>query len=98
MEIKSIQLKAKKDEGIRRRHPWVFSGAIKNLEAGILDGALVQVHSNKGGHLGYGHYSKGTSIAIRMISFDETIPTGVLFPRQNQAGCCCAARLGLDQF
>ncbi len=79
LDIKSIQLKAKKDEGIRRRHPWVFSGAIKNIEDGIVDGALVQVHSNKGGHLGYGHYSKGTSIAIRMISFDEIIPNAEFF-------------------
>ena len=54
VDIKRIQLKAKKDEGIRRRHPWVFSGAIKNLDEGILDGDLVQVCSNKGGHLGYG--------------------------------------------
>jgi 23S rRNA (cytosine1962-C5)-methyltransferase len=78
-EIKSIQLKAKKSEGIRRQHPWVFSGAIKNIEEGISDGALVQVRSNKGGHLGYGHYSKGTSIAIRMISFDDTLPDADFF-------------------
>ena len=57
----------------------MFSGAIKNLDEGILDGDLVQVCSNKGGHLGYGHYSKGTSIAIRMISFDETIPDAPFF-------------------
>lgn len=95
MEIKSIQLKAKKDEGIRRRHPWVFSGAIKNLEAGILDGALVQVHSNKGGHLGYGHYSKGTSIAIRMISFDETIPTGSFFQDKIKQAVAVRQDLGL---
>ena len=95
MEIKSIQLKAKKDEGIRRRHPWVFSGAIKNIEAGIQDGALVQVHSNKGGHLGYGHYSKGTSIAIRMISFDETIPSGSFFQDKIKQAVAVRQDLGL---
>ena len=95
LDIKSIQLKAKKDEGIRRRHPWVFSGAIKLVEEGIVDGALVQVCSNKGGHLGYGHYSKGTSIAIRMISFDETIPSAEFFQTQIQQAVAVRRDLNL---
>lgn len=95
LDIKSIQLKAKKDEGIRRRHPWVFSGAIKLVEEGIVDGALVQVRSNKGGHLGYGHYSKGTSIAIRMISFDETIPSAEFFQTQIQQAIAVRRDLNL---
>ena len=75
MEIQgTIHLKARKDESIRRRHPWVFSGAIRRLEGPISSGDLVRVQANKGAPLGYGHYSKGTSIAIRMLSFDESIP------------------------
>ena len=67
----SIRLKAKKDAGVLRRHPWVFSGAIKEMPPGIEDGQLVEVLANKGRRLGWGHYSPGTSIAIRMLVFGE---------------------------
>lgn len=70
-EPQAIRLKAKKDAGVLRRHPWVFSGAIKEMPPGMEDGQLVEVLANKGRRLGWGHYSPGTSIAIRMLVFGE---------------------------
>ncbi len=70
---KSVFLKARKEESLLRKHPWVFSGAIKRLEGAPVTGDLVAVHANKGRLLGYGHYSRNTSIAVRMLSFEEAI-------------------------
>lgn len=69
---KSVFLKARKEESLLRKHPWVFSGAIKRLEGSPVTGDLVAVHANKGRLLGYGHYSHNTSIAVRMLSFEES--------------------------
>src|SRR5688500_15861379 len=71
MEITGkVHIKAGKDKSIVRRHPWIFSGAIKELEGEIYEGDLVEVVANKGRHLGIGHFQNG-SIAVRLLSFEH---------------------------
>lgn len=70
----TITLKAKRDQSIRRKHPWVFSGGIKRIEGNPQSGDWVQVCANKGAILGWGHYSPNASIAVRMLTFDEAKP------------------------
>ena len=67
--FKTITLKPTKEKSILRRHPWVFSGAIKAIENGISNGEIVEIKSNKGRFLGYGHYNDG-SIAIRIFELN----------------------------
>ena len=74
IEAPEIVLKPRKEESLLRKHPWIFSGAIRSVDASANDGDLVRVVASKGRILGYGHYSKGSSIAIRMLTFDETAP------------------------
>ncbi|MEX1001733.1 MAG: class I SAM-dependent rRNA methyltransferase [Crocinitomicaceae bacterium] len=78
MSRKTISLKAGKDKSVVRKHPWVFSGALKEVDPGIEEGDLVQLIANKGRELGYGHYSRG-SIAVRMLSFEKEIEPQQLF-------------------
>ena len=59
-----------KEQSVLRKHPWVFSGAIRSLEGEVQEGDLVAVFTARGEFLGQGHYAPG-SIAIRLISFDE---------------------------
>ena len=66
-----VRLKAKKDASLIRKHPWVFSGAIKETSPGLQPGDLVEVIANKGRRLGWGHWSPGASIAVRMLTFGE---------------------------
>lgn len=68
--MKKIILKPKKDAAVRRFHPWVFSGAVKKLEAPLADGDLVEVSSAGGDYLATGHYQDG-SICVRIISFEQ---------------------------
>jgi len=70
----TITIKPKRQESILRRHPWVFSGAIKKVEGKPGAGDWVKVIANKGALLGWGHFSPGTSIAIRMLTFAEDKP------------------------
>ncbi|TXC76236.1 class I SAM-dependent rRNA methyltransferase [Luteibaculum oceani] len=68
-------LKTKKDQSIRRYHPWVFSGAVKSWEGEPIDGDVVEVRSNKGGLLGYGYFQDQSTICIRMITFGDNTPS-----------------------
>ncbi len=65
-----IKLCKGKEESLDRFHPWVFSGAIKNLPDGIEEGDLVSVAASDGRIIGCGHFQIG-SIAVRMLIFGE---------------------------
>ncbi len=65
-----IILKRRKDEPVRRYHPWVFSGAIKRIEGEVENGDVVEIYANNGDFLAVGHYNNG-SIAVRIISFEK---------------------------
>jgi 23S rRNA (cytosine1962-C5)-methyltransferase len=65
-----IVLKSGKEISLMRKHPWVFSGAIKSISGEVQEGDLVDVLSNHGDFLGMGHCQPGT-IAVRMLSFKK---------------------------
>ncbi|MFO7940772.1 MAG: class I SAM-dependent rRNA methyltransferase [Bacteroidales bacterium] len=71
MSYTQVILKSGKDQSLMRRHPWVFSGAIKKIKGPVEEGDIVEVTNNKDEFLGLGHYQIG-SIAIRIISFTQT--------------------------
>lgn len=66
-----IILKRGREESLRRFHPWVFSGAIAEVQGSPAEGDLVAVHASDGSLLAYGHYQIG-SIAVRVLSFDDS--------------------------
>ena len=66
-----VILKRGREESLRRFHPWVFSGAIAEVQGNPLEGDIVSVHASDGDFLAYGHYQIG-SIAVRVLSFDES--------------------------
>ena len=68
--IKVILRKGREDS-LRRFHPWVFSGAIAEIQGNPLEGDMVAVHAADGSFMAYGHYQIG-SIAVRVLSFDES--------------------------
>ncbi len=67
---------------MRRRHPWIFSGAIHRMEGNPDDGDLVHVHDAWGNLLGIGHYHNG-SIAVRLLSFEAADPNTTAFWQQK---------------
>ena len=66
-----IILKRGREESLLRFHPWVFSGAIAEVQGSPAEGDLVAVHASDGSLLAYGHYQIG-SIAVRVLSFDDS--------------------------
>ena len=48
-----IILKRGREESLLRFHPWVFSGAIAEMQGNPAEGDLVSVHAYDGGILAY---------------------------------------------
>lgn len=70
-EYPRVILAPQRDVSVRRRHPWLFSGAIKRVEGAPKPGALVAVHSFDGAFLAWGHYSAASQIRARLFAWDE---------------------------
>ncbi len=66
-----VILRRGREDSLLRFHPWVFSGAIAEIQGNPAEGDLVSVHASDGSVLAYGHYQIG-SIAVRVLSFDES--------------------------
>lgn len=94
-DYKTIRLRRGKEESLRRFHPWVFSGAIAELPAGIEEGETVRVAAADGSPLGVGHYQIG-SIAVRMLDADaDTSVDGNFFNRRLEEAWRMRRALGL---
>ncbi len=70
-----IILRKGREESLLRFHPWMFSGAIAEVQGNPAEGDIVAVHASNGDFLACGHYQIG-SIAVRILSFDD----GALHP------------------
>ncbi|MDR2056675.1 MAG: class I SAM-dependent rRNA methyltransferase [Dysgonamonadaceae bacterium] len=68
MSYKKIYLNPKKEESIKRFHPWIFSGAIHHADGTPEEGEIVEVYDSQKRFLALGHCQIG-SIAVRILTF-----------------------------
>jgi 23S rRNA (cytosine1962-C5)-methyltransferase len=67
----TVKLKPGKDGPARAGHPWIFSGAIAEIDGEARAGAFVRVLSATEQVLGTGTYNPRGSIAVRLLARDE---------------------------
>jgi 23S rRNA (cytosine1962-C5)-methyltransferase len=80
-------LKPGREKSLLRRHPWVFSGAVAQLQGQPEAGAAVAIRAADGRFLGWGAYSPKSQIVARVWSWREDAPpsAGLLRERLSQA-------------
>ncbi|MEK7680979.1 MAG: class I SAM-dependent rRNA methyltransferase [Patescibacteria group bacterium] len=61
------------------RHPWVFSGALKQIPEGLKNGEAVILTDEEGGFLAQGYFNSYSQIAVRLWSWDENEIIGEKF-------------------
>jgi 23S rRNA (cytosine1962-C5)-methyltransferase len=61
---------------IRGRHPWVFSGALKNIPEGLESGMPVRLVDEKNNFLAQGYFNSYSQIAVRLWSWDDSEVVG----------------------
>ena len=81
-----IFLKPKKDESLKRFHPWVFSGAIDKTEDKLQEGDIVDIYDSSGNFLAVGHCQVG-SIAVRVLSFVQEKIDHEFWKKRLEAAC-----------
>jgi len=75
-------LKKGKEKPLLGRHPWVFSGAIDQIEDTFEPGDYVRVFSSDERFLGIGYGNPQSQITIRMLAFED-IPIDAAFFEQK---------------
>lgn len=70
MNYKKVKLKPKKEESLKRFHPWIFSGAVQSKDESLAEGEVVNVYTVNDEFIAVGHYQIG-SIEVRVLSFEE---------------------------
>jgi 23S rRNA (cytosine1962-C5)-methyltransferase len=66
-----VVLKSGKDRPVRRRHPWIFSGAIAKVQGDPQPGDVVVVTDSGGQRIGRGAFSPSSQLRVRLWSFDD---------------------------
>jgi 23S rRNA (cytosine1962-C5)-methyltransferase len=66
-----IILKPHRDESLRRRHPWVFSGAIASVTGTPAVGETIEIFTAEGEWLARGSWSPHSQIRARVWTFQQ---------------------------
>ena len=69
-----VILHAGRDRAVRRRHPWVLSGAVARVDGAPAPGDAVRVLSAEGEVLGHGHFSPRSDLRVRLFAFGKEAP------------------------
>jgi len=69
--LAKVVLKKGKEKSLLRRHPWIFSGAIKRVEEPFQDGDVVDVVDAKGKFLARGYINTRSQITVRILTWQE---------------------------
>ena len=79
-------LKRGREKSLRRRHPWIFSGAVARVTGTLRPGDTVEVHSASGDFLALAAYSPKSQITARVWSWErQEIDAGFLRERVRRA-------------
>ena len=76
-----------------RRHPWLFSGAVRRVEGNPQEGDLVDVVAADGRWLAVGHY-QSDSIICKVLSFDTQHVDETFYRERLQSAIAYRERMG----
>ncbi|NQU45336.1 23S rRNA (cytosine(1962)-C(5))-methyltransferase RlmI, partial [bacterium] len=79
----TIHLKPGSEKPLLRRHPWIYSGAIRRVEGNPASGETVGVRAADGLFLARGAWSPQSQIRVRVWTFDENEPVDAKFFRER---------------
>lgn len=81
--MSTLILKRGREKSLKRRHPWLFSGAIEKLSGKPGAGDTVEIKDASGKSLGSAAYSPKSQIRARMWSFDPSEEVDAAFFRRR---------------
>ncbi|MEQ1518368.1 MAG: class I SAM-dependent rRNA methyltransferase [Usitatibacteraceae bacterium] len=89
-----MTLQSGREKSLQRRHPWIFSGAVKAIGEGARSGDVMRVQTADGAFLAYAALSAESQIVARVLSFDERdVIDEAFYRRQIKAAIARRAHL-----
>jgi 23S rRNA (cytosine1962-C5)-methyltransferase len=88
-------LNPKKEESIKRFHPWIFSGAIHHIDGTPEEGEIVEIYDSQKHFLALGHCQIG-SIAVRILTFQNEPIDEPFWEKRFEAAYRLRQSLGLS--
>ena len=95
--MNKLVLKPGREKSLKRRHPWVFSGAVAKLDGDAQAGDTVEVRSSDGELLALAAYSPHSQIRARAWTWDEADVDASFFTRRVEDAARARATLGIDR-
>ena len=81
----SVTLKEGREKSVLRHHPWIFSGAIREVAGNPGSGETVEVRSARGEFLAHGAYAAESHIPVKLWNFIESEAVDEAFFRNRLA-------------
>lgn len=78
-----IYLKEGREKSLRRKHPWIFSKAVKKIKGNPMVGDTVDIFDSKENWLAIGAYSPDSQIRVRVWSFTANTSIDTEFFKQK---------------
>ena len=78
-----VVLKARRARPFYGRHPWVFAGAVDQVQGEPADGSVVDIVSHAGHFVARGLYNSQSKIRVRLYSWSEQIALDESFFRER---------------
>jgi 23S rRNA (cytosine1962-C5)-methyltransferase len=94
--VNALILKPGREKSLKRRHPWVFSGAVAKVQGNADAGDTVEIRSASGELLAIAAYSPKSQIVARVWDWQE-IPIDQDFFRKRIAQAVAQRKVFLDQ-
>ncbi|HEV2009007.1 MAG TPA: class I SAM-dependent methyltransferase [Burkholderiales bacterium] len=69
--MNKLVLKPGREKSLKRRHPWVFSGAVANVTGKPESGETIEIHSSTGQFLAIAAYSPQSQIVARVWDWER---------------------------
>ena len=83
--MNTVILKEGREKSVLRRHPWIFSGAIREATGNPDPGETVEIRSAKGDFLAHGAYAAESHIPVKIWNFTEAEAVDEAFFRSRLA-------------
>lgn len=92
----TLILKAGREKSLKRRHPWIFSGAVAKVEGDPHSGDTVEVRASTLERLALAAYSPHSQIRARVWSWDECDIDPAFFAQRIARACAARSALGIE--
>ena len=95
--MNKLILKHGREKSLKRRHPWIFSGAVARIEGAPDAGETIEVRSSAGELLALAAYSPHSQIRARAWTWDELEIDARFFATRIEDAAAARNALGLQE-